>query len=79
MGYEQIAAVWHNELKFLCEEGYNTLCIDFRSQGESPGKHITMGYLEAMDAMSGVKFLRVNGFPEFLLEYSGHRLEEQLL
>jgi uncharacterized protein len=44
--------------KFLCEEGYNTLCIDFRAQGESPGKHITMGYLEAMDAMSGVKFLR---------------------
>ena len=44
--------------RFFREEGYNTLCIDFQAHGESPGEHITIGHLEAMDAASGVEFLR---------------------
>jgi fermentation-respiration switch protein FrsA (DUF1100 family) len=37
---------------------YHTLCIDFQAHGESPGKHVTMGGLEALDAAAGVGFLR---------------------
>jgi len=44
--------------KFLRDEGYHTLCIDFQAHGESPGEHITMGHLESMDAVAGVAFLR---------------------
>jgi pimeloyl-ACP methyl ester carboxylesterase len=44
--------------KFLRDQGYHTLCIDLQAHGESPGEHITMGYLESMDAAAGVAFLR---------------------
>jgi uncharacterized protein len=44
--------------RFLHDRGYHTLCIDFQAHGESPGEHITLGYLEAMDAAAGVAFLR---------------------
>jgi esterase/lipase len=44
--------------KFLHALGYNTLCMDFQAHGESTGEHITLGYLEAMDAAAGVAYLR---------------------
>lgn len=44
--------------RFLGQAGYHTLCIDFQAHGESPGQHITMGHLEALDAAAGVAFLR---------------------
>jgi pimeloyl-ACP methyl ester carboxylesterase len=44
--------------KFLHAMGYNTLCMDFQAHGESFGDHITLGYLEAMDAAAGVAYLR---------------------
>lgn len=44
--------------RFLGGSGYHTLCIDFQAHGESPGQHITMGHLEALDAAAGVAFLR---------------------
>lgn len=44
--------------KFLRDQGYHTLCIDFQAHGESPGENITLGYLEAMDAAAGVAYLR---------------------
>jgi pimeloyl-ACP methyl ester carboxylesterase len=54
---------------FLLDAGYHTLCIDFQAHGESPGEHITMGYLEAMDAAAGVEFLRsrFSGLPVAVL------------
>ena len=44
--------------RFLTKVGCHTLCIDFQAHGESPGRHITMGYLESLDAQAGVAFLR---------------------
>ena len=44
--------------QFFNGEGYNTLSIDLQAHGESQGDHITMGYLEAMDATAGVGYLR---------------------
>ena len=44
--------------RFLHDEGYHTLCIDFQAHGESPGEHITFGHLEGMDAAAGVAYLR---------------------
>jgi len=44
--------------RFLRDEGYHTLCIDFQAHEESSGDHITMGHLESMDAAAGVAFLR---------------------
>jgi uncharacterized protein len=44
--------------RFLRDEGYDTLCIDFQAHGESLGGRITMGHLESMDAAAGVAFLR---------------------
>jgi len=49
--------------RFLNAAGYNTLCIDFQAHGESPGRHITMGALEALDAAAGLAWLR-NRFPD---------------
>jgi fermentation-respiration switch protein FrsA (DUF1100 family) len=44
--------------RFLHDKGYHTLCIDLQAHGESAGEHITLGYLEAMDAAAGVAYLR---------------------
>lgn len=44
--------------RFLGAAGYSTLCIDLQAHGESPGQHITMGYLEAFDAAAAVAYLR---------------------
>lgn len=42
----------------LHEAGYSVLLFDFQAHGESPGEHITMGYLEALDARAAVEFAK---------------------
>ena len=44
--------------KFLHEAGYSVLLFDFQSHGESPGKNITFGYLESLDATAAFHFLK---------------------
>lgn len=44
--------------RFLRDQGYHTLCIDFQAHGESPGARITLGHLESMDAAAAVAYLR---------------------
>lgn len=43
---------------FLHSQGFGALLFDFQAQGESPGRHITFGYLEGMDAAAAVAFVR---------------------
>src|SRR5262245_41725898 len=44
--------------RFLSRVGYTVLLFDFQASGESPGKHITFGYLESRDARAAVSYLR---------------------
>lgn len=44
--------------RFLHHAGYSVLLIDFQATGESPGDHITFGWLESRDARAAVNFLR---------------------
>jgi pimeloyl-ACP methyl ester carboxylesterase len=44
--------------RFLSRAGYTVLLFDFQAHGESPGQHITFGYLESRDARAAVSFLR---------------------
>lgn len=44
--------------RFLHRAGYAVLLIDFQASGESPGRAITFGYLEARDAQAAVAELR---------------------
>ncbi|HVJ53681.1 MAG TPA: alpha/beta fold hydrolase [Aliidongia sp.] len=43
--------------RLLHQAGYGVLAIDFQAHGESPGKLITFGQLEALDAAAAVDFL----------------------
>jgi fermentation-respiration switch protein FrsA (DUF1100 family) len=45
---------------FLSKAGYSVLLFDFQAHGESPGKQITIGYLESRDAQAAVEFMRKN-------------------
>ncbi|MGE0132798.1 MAG: alpha/beta hydrolase [Blastocatellales bacterium] len=45
---------------FLNRAGYTVLLFDFQAHGESPGKRITMGRLESLDAQAAVEFLKKN-------------------
>lgn len=45
---------------FLSEAGYGVLLFDFQAHGESPGKQITIGYLESRDAQDAVEFMKKN-------------------
>jgi alpha-beta hydrolase superfamily lysophospholipase len=38
--------------------GFGVLLFDFQAHGESPGRHITYGRLEASDAIAAVSFVR---------------------
>jgi uncharacterized protein len=38
--------------------GFAVLLFDFQAHGESPGRHVTFGHLEAMDAAAAVDFVR---------------------
>ncbi len=46
---------------FLVRNGYNVLDLDLRNHGESEGNYVTPGYLEALDVVGGVDFLRGQG------------------
>src|SRR5215475_360589 len=43
---------------FLSKAGYSVLLFDFQAHGESPGKQITIGYLESRDAQAAVDFMK---------------------
>lgn len=43
---------------FLHQAGFTILAPDFQAHGESPGRHITFGALESLDAAAALAFLR---------------------
>ncbi len=43
---------------FLQKSGYSVFLFDFQAHGESLGKHITFGYLEAQDAEAAFTYLK---------------------
>ena len=45
--------------RLLHEAGYDVLLVDMQAHGESPGEHVTAGYLERFDAAAAVEFARV--------------------
>jgi len=45
---------------FLSKAGFSVLLFDFQAHGESPGKQITIGYLESRDAQAAVEFMKKN-------------------
>jgi uncharacterized protein len=45
--------------RFLHAAGYAVLIPDFQAHGESPGRHITFGALESLDAAAALAYLRV--------------------
>src|SRR5215813_13537264 len=45
---------------FLNRAGYGVLLFDFQAHGESPGKQITIGYLESRDTQAAVEFMKKN-------------------
>ncbi len=44
--------------RMLHERGFGVLLFDLQAHGESPGRHITFGRLEALDAAAAVDFVR---------------------
>jgi alpha-beta hydrolase superfamily lysophospholipase len=44
--------------RFLTRAGYSALLFDFQAHGESPGEHITFGFLESRDARAAVELVR---------------------
>jgi pimeloyl-ACP methyl ester carboxylesterase len=44
--------------RFLLSQGHTVLLFDFQAHGESPGAHITTGYLERLDARAAIDFVR---------------------
>jgi uncharacterized protein len=44
--------------RMLHESGFSVLLFDFQAHGESTGKRITFGYLEALDAAAAVAFAK---------------------
>ena len=45
---------------FLHQAGFTILAPDFQAHGESPGRHITFGALESLDAEAALAFLRAS-------------------
>ena len=45
-------------LRLLKKSGYTLLAFDFQAHGESPGRHITFGHLEGMDAKAAVDYVQ---------------------
>ncbi len=58
--------------RFLYGAGYSVLLIDMQGHGETPGKQITFGYLESLDAHRALEYLRlrVSGRPVGLIGVS---------
>lgn len=52
--------------EMLHRAGYSVLLFDFQAHGESPGSHITMGYLESGDARAAVAFARARAPDGFI-------------
>ena len=56
--------VWSNRqtvtqrARVLHEHGFAVLLFDLQAEGESPGRHITFGHLEGLDAAAAVAFVR---------------------
>ncbi len=50
--------------RFLHAAGYAVLIPDFQAHGESPGKHITFGALESLDAAASLAWLRLHASGE---------------
>ena len=44
--------------EFLWRAGYSVLLFDFQAHGESPGEHISFGFLESKDARAAVRYMR---------------------
>ena len=44
--------------RFLRGAGFSVLLIDFQATGETPGDHITFGWLESRDVLGAITFLR---------------------
>lgn len=44
--------------KLFHDVGYSVVMVDLQAHGESPGEHITAGYLERHDAIAAVKYAR---------------------
>ena len=44
--------------RWLHGTGYTVLLIDFQAHGESPGKHVTFGFLESKDVEAAARYLR---------------------
>lgn len=44
--------------RLLHEAGFSVLLFDFQANGESPGEHVTFGYLESRDARAAVDYVR---------------------
>jgi fermentation-respiration switch protein FrsA (DUF1100 family) len=44
--------------RFLHAAGYSVLLIDFQATGESTGQNITFGWLERLDVLAAVEFIR---------------------
>ena len=42
----------------LKQQGFSVLLFDFQAHGESPGRHITFGHLEGLDAQAAVAYVR---------------------
>jgi uncharacterized protein len=45
---------------FLHRMGFTVLAPDFQAHGESPGKHVTYGARESLDAAAAMKYLNAN-------------------
>lgn len=56
VGGSRLAMV--DRARLLSRDGYAVLFIDFQASGESPGEHVTFGYLEARDAAAAVDYLK---------------------
>jgi len=52
--------------EMLHRAGYAVLLFDFQAHGESPGKHITMGWLESGDARAAVAYARSRAPSQFV-------------
>jgi uncharacterized protein len=53
-----------SRMRFLHDEGYSVLAVDLQAQGESPGRRITFGRLEGLDAEAAVAWMRAHAAGE---------------
>lgn len=62
-----------NRAKLLHANGFSTLLVDLQGHGESPGEHITAGFLESRDVRAAVDYVR-NRNPEHRIGIIGRSL-----